>query len=122
MDKLIDNNIHRISCEVNGCEDMGLSFNFLYYDKNDDFSFSEIYQEDDVLNVQKTIGNINLRLIQKQVVLILPFTTNRKKHEKNTTLYYRIYIYSIDLCIFNNVRTSSSCSWEYINDCKKTYK
>ena len=29
MDKLIDNNIHRISCEVNGCEDMGLSFNFL---------------------------------------------------------------------------------------------
>ncbi len=28
MDKLIDNNIHRISCEVNGCEDMGLSFNF----------------------------------------------------------------------------------------------
>jgi len=59
MDKLIDNNIYRISCEVNGCEDMGLSFNFLYYDKNDDFSFSEIYQEDDVLNVQKTIGNIN---------------------------------------------------------------
>ena len=57
--KLIDNNIHRIFCEVNGCKDMGLSFNFLYYDKNDDFSFSEIYQEDDVLNVQKTIGNIN---------------------------------------------------------------
>ena len=40
--KLIDNNIHRIFCEVNGCKDMGLSFNFLYYDKNDDFSFSEI--------------------------------------------------------------------------------
>ena len=29
MDKLIDNNIYRISCEVNGCEDMGLSVNFL---------------------------------------------------------------------------------------------
>ena len=37
MDKLIDNNIHRIECEVNGDEYDGLSFNFLYYDKNDDF-------------------------------------------------------------------------------------
>ena len=63
MDKLIDNNIHRISCEVNGCEDMGLSFNFLYYDKNDDFSFSQTYQEDDVVNVEKTIGVNNFSKI-----------------------------------------------------------
>ena len=61
--KLIDNNIQRIFCEVNGCKDMGLSFNFLYYDKNDDFSFSEIYQEDEVVNVEKTIGVNNFSKI-----------------------------------------------------------
>jgi len=63
MDKLIDNNIHKILCEVNGDEYDGLSFNFLYYDKNDDFSFSETYQEDEVVNVEKTIGIYNFNKI-----------------------------------------------------------
>ncbi len=59
----IDNNIHRIECEVNGDEFDGLSFNFLYYDNNDNFSFSEIYSEDEVVNVEKTIGVYNFNKI-----------------------------------------------------------
>ena len=67
MNKLIDNNIHRIECEVNGDEYDGLSFNFLYYDKNDDFSFSETYQEDEVVNVEKTIGVNNFSKIASKL-------------------------------------------------------
>ena len=67
MDKLIDNNIHRIECEVNGDQYDGLSFNFLYYDKNNDFSFSETYQEDEVVNVEKTIGTINFNKIRSSI-------------------------------------------------------
>jgi len=67
MRKLEENNIHRISCEVNGDEYDGLSFNFLYFDKNDDLSFSENYKDDEVMNVEKTIGVYNFNKIKSNL-------------------------------------------------------
>ena len=71
MHKLIENNIKKIVCEVNGDEYDGLSFEFLFYNNKDEFSFKEQYSEDDVVNVEKTLGvmlygTIASRLVRKK--------------------------------------------------------
>ena len=71
MIKLIENSIKKIVCEVNGDEYDGLSFEFLFYNDKDQFSFKEQYSEDDVVNVEKTLGimlyrNIASRLGRKK--------------------------------------------------------
>ena len=79
--KLVDNNIDRIECQVNGDEYDGLSFEFLYYNQDDEFSFKEQYNEDDVVNVEKTLGSrlynsIASRLNKKKCLFYIDTRTN----------------------------------------------
>ena len=79
--KLVDNNIDRIECQVNGDEYDGLSFEFLYYNQDDKFSFKEQYNEDDVVNVEKTLGSrlynsIASRLNKKKCLFYIDTRTN----------------------------------------------
>lgn len=79
--KLVDNNIDRIECQVNGDEYVGLSFEFLYYNQDDEFSFKEKYNEDDIFNVEKTLGiklyrSIESRLGNKKCLFFIDTKTN----------------------------------------------
>ena len=79
--KLVDSNIDRIECQVNGDEYDGLSFEFLYYNQDDEFSFKEQYNEDNVVNVEKTLGiklyrSIESRLGTKKCLFFIDTKTN----------------------------------------------